>query len=116
MSSPAIDKSYTRQNTVQINKIRTYIRKRGYLSTLTLENTHIHIDGKNVLIRTQLISDFISITEKITKLLKIAYHGMIFAFKTTKNPADSIYKDLQVLEFSIKVPLNHYMNWNGMHI
>lgn len=30
--------------------------------------------------------------------------------------ADSTYKDLQILEFNIKLATNQYMNWNSVYI
>ena len=49
MPSSTNENSYSRQNTVQVNKIGSYIRKRGYLSTPTLGNIHTSLGGKNVL-------------------------------------------------------------------
>ena len=79
-------------------------------------------------------SDFNDVTEKMTKLQRLlkdriidqylpkylpgmpplAYQGMIYTVKT-KKPADSTHKDLQTLEFNIKLPANQYMNWNSLH-
>ena len=44
-------------------------------------------------------------------ILPLAYQGMIYSVKAKKgNPTDSTYKDLQTLQFSIKLPANQYIN------
>ena len=49
-------------------------------------------------------------------MLPRAYQGMIYDVRTKKVPAYSTYKNLQTLEFNIKLPENQYMNWNSVHI
>ena len=40
----------------------------------------------------------------------------MYAVKIKHVPADSTYKDLQTLEFNIRLSANQYMNWNSVHI
>ena len=82
-------------------------------------------------------TDFDDITEKVDNMLQwllkrgvihadlvkylsgfllLAKQSMIFNVKTIKWSADSTYKDLQTLDFNIKLPANQYMNWNSVHI
>ena len=49
-------------------------------------------------------------------IAQLDYHGMINTTKTKKVFADLTYKDFQVLEFNVKLPVNQYMNWNSVHL
>ena len=82
------------------------------------------------------LSDFNSITKKSEKITETSETGSHwqrpieissgdekyclsrhnFCNQNHKKPANLTYKDLQVLEWNIKLPSNHYMNWNSTYI
>ena len=60
------------------------------------------------------LSNFGSTAEKMTKLRKLLKQDVIC--KNNKKQYDSSYKDLQALEFNIKLSSNYYASWNSMYI
>ena len=49
-------------------------------------------------------------------MLPIGYQRQVYSIFTNRRFADPNYFDTQVLEFTIKIPPNHYMNFNSVHI
>ena len=43
-------------------------------------------------------------------MISLSYQGMIYAVRAKTALADVNYKDIQISEFNIKLPSNHYMN------
>ena len=56
------------------------------------------------------------VTRSLTGIDRQRYQGLIYFTKTIRNLAGSNHKDLQTIEFKIKLIANQYMKLNSVHL
>ena len=68
------DTAYHRKNTIQINRVRTYIRKQKYLEDPFTKEQHVSMDGKNIL-HQDLVNFSTTSQENLSQYIQVRLKG-----------------------------------------